>query len=91
MFFVVAGCALLLRGPGYAAGGLEPLHTLSLITAFPLIFVLFLATLSFRKWLIQDRTGAAFAESRSTHPHTEGGRESPYRKRAQESLGASPG
>ena len=48
MLFVVAGCALLLRGPGDAAGGLELLHTLSSITAFPLIFVLILATLSFR-------------------------------------------
>jgi choline-glycine betaine transporter len=46
-----------------------------LITAFPLIFVFIFATLSFRKWLIQDRTGAAFAESRSTHPNAEGGRE----------------
>jgi choline-glycine betaine transporter len=80
VLFVVAGCALLLRGPCDAAGGLEPLLTLSIITAFPLIFALILATLSFQKWLIQDRTGAAFAESKSTHPLTGGGRESSYRK-----------
>jgi betaine/carnitine transporter, BCCT family len=33
------------------AGGLEALQTLSIITAFPLIFVLGLVTESFRRWL----------------------------------------
>lgn len=38
-----------------AAGGLEPLQTLSIITAFPLIFILGIAALSFRKWLIEEQ------------------------------------
>lgn len=37
------------------AGGLEPLQTLTVITALPLLFVLVIATLSFRKWLVHDR------------------------------------
>lgn len=36
------------------SGGLEALQTLSIITAFPLIFVLILVLVSFRRWLIAD-------------------------------------
>lgn len=40
-----------------AAGGLQALQTLAIITGFPLIFILAIAALSFRKWLIEDRAG----------------------------------
>ena len=36
------------------SGGLDALQTLSIITAFPLIFVLTLVLLSFRRWLRED-------------------------------------
>ncbi|WP_433872680.1 BCCT family transporter [Saccharopolyspora sp. CA-218241] len=36
------------------AGGLEALQTLSILTAFPLIFVLGLVMVSFRRWLVAD-------------------------------------
>jgi BCCT family betaine/carnitine transporter len=36
-------------------GGLEPLQTLTVISAFPLLFILIVMTLSFRRWLIEDR------------------------------------
>lgn len=36
-------------------GGLEPLQTLTVISAFPLLFILILMVLSFRKWLINDK------------------------------------
>lgn len=40
-------------------GGLKALQTLSIITAFPLIFVLAISALSFLKWLKEDRTRIA--------------------------------
>lgn len=46
------------------AGGLVPLQTLSIITAFPLIFILGIAALSFRKWLIEYRPQEEVAEAR---------------------------
>ena len=55
---VLAGVSIALM----YAGGLEPLQTLSIITAFPLIFVLAIATLSFRKWLIEDDSRRSSAE-----------------------------
>lgn len=58
-----------------AAGGLEPLQTLSIITAFPLIFVLGLAGLSFRKWLIEDQPHLQEVEEieqRTTTAHQDG-------------------
>ncbi|WP_207894371.1 BCCT family transporter [Tamaricihabitans halophyticus] len=36
------------------AGGLDTLQTLSIVTAFPLIFVLTLVLISFRRWLVAD-------------------------------------
>jgi BCCT family betaine/carnitine transporter len=38
-----------------ATGGDEVLQTLTIIIAFPLIFVLVIVILSFRKWLVEDR------------------------------------
>ncbi|MPY77083.1 MAG: BCCT family transporter [Actinophytocola sp.] len=40
------------------AGGLEALQTLAIITAFPLIFVLVIVVLSFRRWLLDDYPAA---------------------------------
>lgn len=37
------------------AGGLEALQTLSIVTAFPLIFVLVIVVLSLRRWLVNDK------------------------------------
>lgn len=54
-----------------AAGGLEPLQTLSIITAFPLIFILGIAALSFRKWLIEDRPHEQYTEAEATRPPSE--------------------
>ncbi|GAB3289784.1 BCCT family transporter [Parasphingorhabdus pacifica] len=47
---VLAGVSIVLM----YAGGLEALQTLSIITAFPLIFVLILVMVSFRRWLVDD-------------------------------------
>ncbi|MDR7300137.1 BCCT family transporter [Haloactinomyces albus] len=47
---VLAGVSLILM----YAGGLEALQTLSIITAFPLIFVLAMVMVSFRRWLLAD-------------------------------------
>lgn len=52
------------------AGGLEPLQTLSIITAFPLVFVLIVLMFSFRKWLKEDRpelTQTAEADGAASH------------------------
>ena len=54
-----------------AACGLEPLQTLSIITGLPLIFVLGIAALSFRKWLIEDRPHERGTEAKSTQPQAE--------------------
>ncbi|WP_245780267.1 BCCT family transporter [Actinopolyspora lacussalsi] len=43
------------------AGGLEALQTLSIITAFPLIFVLALVAESLRRWLKADHGGGGAA------------------------------
>lgn len=47
---VLAGVSLTLM----YAGGLEALQTLSIITAFPLIFVLGIVLVSFYRWLVAD-------------------------------------
>ncbi|SFE39155.1 betaine/carnitine transporter, BCCT family [Actinopolyspora alba] len=44
------------------AGGLEALQTLSIITAFPLIFVLALVAESLRRWLRADHGGGGAAD-----------------------------
>lgn len=67
-----------------AAGGLEPLQTLSIITAFPLIFILGIAALSFRKWLIEDRPEEKIAGALSSHPETADGARSPKSAEARE-------
>ncbi len=59
------------------AGGLAPLQTLSIITAFPLIFILGIAALSFRKWLIEDLAHEEVAEARPAQPQTESGTRTP--------------
>ncbi|NYH78304.1 BCCT family betaine/carnitine transporter [Actinopolyspora biskrensis] len=48
---VLAGVSIVLM----YVGGLEALQTLSIITAFPLIFVLALVLESLRRWLVADR------------------------------------
>lgn len=67
-----------------AAGGLEPLQTLSIITAFPLIFILGIAALSFRKWLIEDRPEMEVGRARSVQPETEDGTRTPESTRTRE-------
>lgn len=47
------------------AGGLDALQTLSIITAFPLIFVLTLVLLSFRRWLLEDAKKADASAEKS--------------------------
>ncbi len=50
------------------AGGLDALQTLAIITAFPLIFVLIIVMLSFRRWLLDDHPNGEVAPvDMSTH------------------------
>lgn len=49
-------------------GGLEALQTLSIITAFPLIFVLGIVMVSFRRWLVADMRAADLQNAAKSPP-----------------------
>ncbi|WP_222850152.1 BCCT family transporter [Allosaccharopolyspora coralli] len=55
---VLAGVSIVMM----YSGGLETLQTLSIITAFPLIFILALVLLSLRRWLIEDERPSSEAD-----------------------------
>lgn len=64
-----------------ATGGVDALQTLTIITAFPLIFVLTIVTLSFRKWLMEDRAEVEFVEGKAEgegEPKAEVGAHGPH-------------